>query len=1153
MTLLVPWTRRLLIALSVVIVLIGAVIVLLLMIDLGRFKSNLEDYVSDATGRQFVIAGRFEPSIGDTIDLVVEDVRLANAAWGTAENILELQRLVVSVDTWSLLSGPIDVLDLEVDGLTLQVEKNPETMQSSWSFGDAPSDSADSDEVDEPFELPLWLRRARLQNIDINFGQGWLDESRNIRIDDASLSADDSELLSLALSGAAGDDPLRADGLIGPLSTLLDGQGPRWQLRLEVGDFDFSTDGTFRDLFSLGGPDIHAVMQGPLAERLLGRFGLPSLARGPVDIAGDITEGPDGIDLRVEGAFGDLTTEITGRAKSLQTMDNLDLSVDIRGPDLRAIGELFDAGFLPPTGFVVDGDLNVAGNILELQSLVLSAGDARLELDGKLAPTEVDADAQLRLSASGPEVRDFLPTALAEKLPSTAFDIQAIAAGGLQHPQLRNLTAKLDGHELTVEGIVPAAADMAGLDIALTASGPDLEQIVGQWADRDIAEEPYSLSTRISNAGAGFVIENLTFEIDEGSVVLTGTSGTLPTLNGMNATIAIRGQDLQALIEPWLDVALPAVPFGLDGRFTENRGALLLSNVTYYLGEASGTVDGTTGALPSLDGLQINTSLAGPDASRFAELFGSLEDNTLLLARDFETQGTISKTSAAWFVNPWSLRIGDSRLELNGALGDFDGAAGLDINIALSGPDIRRFLPNRDIEVPVPYEVNGGLRIGDTDIELREIDIRIGRATGWLDGRLPIGAAMTNADFDVRLAGPNLERVGKAFNVEGLPPDPFRLEGAMNRDGQAYSVENLVAEVGENKVSGQFAVEMGPRMRLTGRLDSEYLNLTALRDQDDDTDEADAETVVGDRVIPDTPLPLQILDVADVDVGLRMRNLVTNNFGVGDVELNVVMDKDQLHVDTESVSLRNSGTLTASFDLVRTGEKSADVEVSVVAEQFRLRPPIDSDGNPINRPPVDLNLALAASGEIVRELAASADGSISLRQGEGDIDNDFSGYLMRDMFSQVFAAINPLATESDYTRLNCAFLEFDVVDGVARSRVVGLQTDKLAVASVGMLNLATEALDFSFRVMQREGIGVSLTGVINPYIKVGGTLASPALVIDKRRGFLSGTVAALTGGLSILAQGVWDRYLSRDDFCQAVIDALDAGEIPVWEGEPGSL
>lgn len=89
------------------------------------------------------------------------------------------------------------------------------------------------------------------------------------------------------------------------------------------------------------------------------------------------------------------------------------------------------------------------------------------------------------------------------------------------------------------------------------------------------------------------------------------------------------------------------------------------------------------------------------------------------------------------------------------------------------------------------------------------------------------------------------------------------------------------------------------------------------------------------------------------------------------------------------------------------------------------------------------------------------------------------------------------------------------------------------------------------RVKQREGIGISLAGVINPYFKVGGTLASPALVLDKKRGFHTGAVAALTGGLSILAQGVWDRYLSQDNYCQAVIDALDAGEIPAWQGESG--
>ena len=1128
---------------------IGVAVIFLLTMDLSHFKGNLEDYVSDVTGRQFIIAGNFQPSIGNTIDLVAENISLTNADWGKAENILELERLVVSVDTWSLLSGPIELLNLEVEGLTLHVEKEPETLQSSWSFGEAPAEPADADESSQPFELPLWLKQARLQSIDVTYGQGWLDAPRNISISDASLLEDESDLLRMALSGAIEDEAISANGLVGPLSALLDGHGPRWELAITIGKFIASTQGTFENLFTLQGPEIHAVMQGPQAERMLARFGLPPLAHGPVDITADLAEGQEGIDLRVDGAFGDITTKIAGRADSLRTIRSLDLSMDVRGPDLQAIGELFNAGFLPSAGFVVEGGVTSTGDTLNLDSITVSVGDARLEVDGKLASLDVDPDAQLQLSASGTEILEFLPTTLAERIPSGSFNVRAIAVGGLQQPELRELTVRLAEHELRVEGILPAAAIMTGLDIAVSARGPDFEQIVGPWVDRALATEPYSASARIRNSGAGFVVDDLTFELANANFRMTGTSGTLPTFKGLNASITLGGENLQAVMEPWLEITLPAVPFGVDGTFIASDGALQLSKVTYRVGDARGTLDGTTGVLPSLVGLRMNTSLAGPDARRFGEVLEGRENNALIPAAAFEARGSISKTSAGWFVKPWALRIGESRLELNGALGNFDGAVGIDIDIAASGPDLRRFLPDRGIESPLPYEVEGGVRVGDTFIELKEVDLRVGKTSAWFDGRLPSSAEMTNAEFDVRIAGPNLQTIGRTFNIQNLAPDAFRFEGALTRVGQAYSIHNLSALVGENDLSGDISLQTGDKTRLTGRLDSEHLNLTNLLARHDKTAVRDDDAPDPDRVIPDTPLPLQVLDVADIDVTLRIRNLQTENLDVGDVEFKVFVENDELHVDTGRVSLRNGGTMTAALDLARTGDEQANVQVSVVGEQFRFRPPIDDDGNPVNRPPVDLKLALSGSGATVRELAASANGSISLRQGEGDIDSDFRGLVMRDLVSQVFGAINPMAKETRYTRLNCGFFEIDFVDGVAISRAVGLQTDNLVVASVGTLNLATEALDLAFRVMQREGIGISFASVVNPYIKVGGTLASPTLELDKKRGFLTGTVAVLTGGLSVLAQGVWDRYLSADDYCQAVIDALESGEIPVWHGE----
>jgi hypothetical protein len=122
-------------------------------------------------------------------------------------------------------------------------------------------------------------------------------------------------------------------------------------------------------------------------------------------------------------------------------------------------------------------------------------------------------------------------------------------------------------------------------------------------------------------------------------------------------------------------------------------------------------------------------------------------------------------------------------------------------------------------------------------------------------------------------------------------------------------------------------------------------------------------------------------------------------------------------------------------------------------------------------------------------------------------------------------------------------MNISFVDGVATANAIVFQTDELAIASVGSIDFGTEALDLSFRTQVRQGIGISVSSVVNPYLRVGGTLAKPKLQIDKKRGLLSGSVAFLTAGLSILAQGMWDRYLSADNMCEAVLADIESGVI----------
>ncbi len=1139
------WIRRLLIALSVVIAIAAVAIVLLFTIDLSLFKGTVEDYVSAKTGRQLTIAGTFQPELGSTIDLVAEDVTLTNAEWGTAENILEFSRVVISVDTWSVISGPIRVLNLEVYGLDIHVEKNADTLRHSWLFKDKPRKPPGTPR--KRFELPLWLEKAVIKDVRVTYGQGWLDSPRTVSVTDAEFFADQSDLLRMTIEGAIDDKPLNAKGTVGPLRALLDGYAPRWELEVSIDQFVAATEGTFGDLFRAQEPNIHATMQGPAAERTLARLGMPPLATGPVDIEANLETIADGIRLVVDGAIGDLEADVVARTESFKTVRDLDLSLDVRGPNLRAIGALFGAGFLPARAFAIRGDATGRPNNLVLDSVVLTAGDAQLEVDGKLAAASVDADAELRISASGPEILEFLPPVLRERVPSGAFEVSGSATGDPGLIQLDNLSARLADFELKAAGTVPVGSGMAGLDLALTARGPDFEQVVEPWFEADVLAEPYSAQARIRNDGEGYVIDDLQFEIANAYLRIDGTTGLLPSFKGLDAQVSLGGEDLQATLESLFDVGLPPVSFGIDGKFEGADGALLLTGVEYRLGDAHGTVDGTTGRWPSLEGLRLNTSLSGPDASQFAAVLGDYEEGGFVPAQPFQTRGLFSKTDGVWFASPWTLEIADSRLEMRGALGDFAGGQGIDLQITASGPDLRRFVPAEGIDWELPYEFNGGLKIESDKIQLREVDVRIARTTASFDGTVPTSADAGDAEFQLTAAGPNLATLGYVFGVPDLPDEAYRVQGSLARSGQAYSVADLEAVVGEDDISGDFEVELGEKLRLSGQLTSENLDLTTWFGDDEKPDAGGVEE--RNRVIPDTALPLGMLDAADLDITLRLHRLKTRNLDVGDVELKVLMADDELHVETGQVSLKNGGDMSATLDVVRMEDARASVSFDLVGNQFQLRPNVDADGNPITRPPEDLELSIVADGGTFRELAAGANGRVSLRQGEGDFDNDLSGFLMRDFLSQIFGAINPFAADEKYTHLECGFVEIDIVDGIARSRAIGFQTDKISVASVGQIDFADESLDLSFRVKQREGLGISVAGIVNPYVKVGGTLVDPSLDFDAKRGLLSGTVAFLTGGLSILAQGVWDRHLAKEDYCEAIEEALGSGEIPRWTGE----
>ena len=128
-----------------------------------------------------------------------------------------------------------------------------------------------------------------------------------------------------------------------------------------------------------------------------------------------------------------------------------------------------------------------------------------------------------------------------------------------------------------------------------------------------------------------------------------------------------------------------------------------------------------------------------------------------------------------------------------------------------------------------------------------------------------------------------------------------------------------------------------------------------------------------------------------------------------------------------------------------------------------------------------------------------------------------------------------------------AILEFGIATNVfciVLSRVVlrlissVVQSDKVNIFVDATVDLKTERLNAEFNTVPQQGLGISLSNLINPYVKVSGTLASPALGLNPESALIEGGVAVATGGLSILALTFKDRFLSTRDPCgEAISDA----------------
>lgn len=500
----------------------------------------------------------------------------------------------------------------------------------------------------------------------------------------------------------------------------------------------------------------------------------------------------------------------------------------------------------------------------------------------------------------------------------------------------------------------------------------------------------------------------------------------------------------------------------------------------------------------------------------------------------------------------------------------------------LEGTEIEALITSNDTAAVlelfgVEANVDGDLRIeaivtAEENNPFMSLDMHV--------GDLEAGGTITTAgdriDFD--LSSSSLRQLGNLADVQDLPEGPVTAQGSVTISGDSYelidvaiqtsainfttsanvtiasdeiSLNPFAVQLGESDVSGTLEIGLGEPVSISGKINSKLIDVSqfapAEEAQSGQKAEAVAETPAnsGSYVFSEEPLPFDLLNAGSADLEIMIEELVQGPLQLDQVKVNINLEDGTL-VLASGFSVPDGGDASGNLSLSSQGE-SATLDIQFDVSELRIALGEGSDRPTNEIPLIGLSAEIQSSGNSMRTVAANSNGKILFTQGAGKVDNSSISLFSADIISELFTALNPFAKSEPYSLWECTVLALNIVDGESTIEPMLAQSEKLTIVGSGSIDLNDETLDISFNTKPRRGVGVSADMFLTPFIRLGGTMRSPRIALDKSGVLLSGGAAVLTGGISFLVKGAADRASGASDRCAAALAIANGEEIEAEE------
>lgn len=1120
-----------LISVGVLVTVIVIAVVLLFTMDLGRFKPQVENLISDQLGRGAHIDGIFQPTLGAEFRLIAEDIRIENPDWAAQESLISVQGLDVSVDTWELLSGRILLTNLEVNGIALELEQD-ETGSNNWTFPKAEEEVEEEPDKAES-GLNLLIRQARIRDLTVTHVDPLRDAPIRFHTNSIDLVELESGDLQLGLDGDINGTQVTLDGTAGSFANLIAAGEVHYELRGAIGDISIDSNGQIDNLAEPRKPVGQLTVSGPDAKYLTDILGIAPITQGPLNLLATMEPVAERMNLKIQGEFGEFEIDAAGSFSDLQNFDDVNIEFGAAGPDAATFGRLAGIDSIPADPYSIRGTVRREGETAITGTLAIGIGDTEFDVRATIADVFDIDGAVASLQINGPDFGRFnkllgLPGKLTGPFSLTA-DLSQSAEG----EELVDISGQTRDVEFRVDGMVSTEPDFVGTELALSVKGADLSAIAGALDIPDVPGIPFDVNASVSRAESGIAIDSGVVNLGDNVIRVDGLVSNELLERDTDLRFSVSGPDLSRTLT-MAGVELDALPPGsyeVAGRIRPTAEHFRLDDFSARLGDTRARLGGQLGNPPDFHGTDIDITIEGDSLA-----------NLVPDVSDYEFQNVPFNVASNIRLTRNELKLGDLKVDIGA------GRLGGDISIAMSpmlasgsieitanGPDVANWLPSSARYVPAeaPFDLSAGVQWQDEHVIVDRLVLKIADAQLAVNGTVDATEfSRTDMNIDAQVA--SMSNLGRLAGRD-LPDEPLSLSAHLVGSADAIRLQDLVAKIGKSDLSGGATYRgQGDIPFVEIDLRSRHLNLAPLLPPlEDGATPEPAPPAKDSRVIPDTPIPMDALQQLNARVDISIGELVLRQTTVNDVVLAGSLQSGALRVEKFNLAGQR-GALSGTLELLPTaGQPRISAAIDGAGMTLGLTPTAPDTLHEL--PNYDIQLRLAADGATVRDMAASLDGTVRLTGGSGQ-SKGMPGWFARDVAAEIVDTVNPFSKKEGFTRIECfAVLLRSVAGEIDGVPAFVLQTDKLNIVGTAFVDLGTEAIDVKIETAARKGLGLGIADFLTPFTKVGGTLASPQLSFDTNE--TAKTAATL--GTMWIAKKVKGRFFSPKDPCGTAVSEAD--------------